>query len=126
MASHIALLLEWVRVTGSPVSGVEGDYTKCFDLVPHLSSFRVRVLGLQEGVARALEGIFGALRRAFKVNGGPGQFFKATNGILQGCAPSTLLVNAIMSVWMKEVVAKVTKCKLELARLPPRPPYGSS
>ena len=84
------------------------------------------MLGLQDGVARALEGMFGALQCAFKVNGGLGQFFKATNGILQGCALSTLLVNAIMSVWIKEVDAKVTKCKLELARLPPRPPCGSS
>ena len=39
VASLIALLLEWARVTGSTVSGVGGDYKKCFDLVPHLISF---------------------------------------------------------------------------------------
>ena len=123
MASLLALLMEWARVTDSPLSGVGGDYKKCFDLVPHLISFPVvRTLGLQEGVARALEGMFRTLRGAFKVNGGLGKFFKATNGILQGCALSTLLVNAIMSVWMREIDAKMAKCKLHLVALPPRPP----
>ena len=84
----------------------------------------VRALGLQKGVARALEGMFCTLQRAFKVNGGRGKFFKATNGILQGCARITLLVNAIMSIWMREVDAKMAKCKLQLATLPPRPPCG--
>ena len=123
VASLLALLMEWARVTGSPISGVGGDYKKCFDLVPHLISFRVvRAQGLQEGVARALEGMFRTLRRAFKVNGGLGRFFRATNGILQGCALSTLLVNAVMSVWMREVDAKMKKCRLQLTTLPPRPP----
>ena len=31
-------------------------------------------------------------------------------------------MNAIMSVWMREVDAKMTKCRLQLTALPPRPP----
>ena len=69
-----------------------------------------------------MEGMFRDLRRAFKVNGCVGQFMGATNGILQGCALSTILVNVIMTIWMKEIDSRVPPKRILVQSLPPRPP----
>ena len=69
-----------------------------------------------------MEGMFRDLRRAFKVNGCIGQFMGATNGILQGCALSTILVNVIMTIWTKEVDSCVPPKRILVQSLPPKPP----
>ena len=69
-----------------------------------------------------MDGMFRDLRRAFKVNGSIGQFMGATNGILQGCALSTILVHVIMTIWMKEIDSHVPPKRILVQSLPPRPP----
>ena len=46
----------------------------------------------------------------------------ATNGIFQGCALSTILVNVIMTIWMKEVDSRVPPKQILVQSLPPSPP----
>ena len=105
------------------MQGFGKDYRKCFELVPHAISFKVaRAHGLHSRVALRMEDMFRDLRRAFKVNGCIGQFMGATNGILQGCALSTILVNVIMTIWMKEVDSRVQLKRIIVQSLPPRPP----
>ena len=54
---------------------------KCFDLIPQRISFTVaREYGLRA--------MYQQLQRAFKLNGSPGSFIHATNGVLQGCTMS--------------------------------------
>eukprot|EP00666_Eupelagonemidae_sp_cell4sb_P017954 gene17954-biopygen36641 len=43
----------------------------------------------------------------FRVAGGVGREFRATNGILQGCPLSVALLNAAVSVWCAAVAAEV-------------------
>ena len=47
--------------------------------------------------------MYGSLRRRFKVGGGVGKEFRATNGILQGCPLSVILLNLLVSVWAKAI-----------------------
>ena len=123
VAGLIQLLMEKSRRGGNPIAGMGKDYRKCFDLVPHAISFEAaREQGLHPSIAMPLEGMFRDLRRAFKVNGCVGRFTGATNGILQGCALSTILVNVVMTIWMKEVDHHMPMIKIQVRGLPPRPP----
>ena len=51
-------------------------------------------LGLPDGIARAMKGMYRDLRRRFKLPAGLGKKFNATNGILQGCPLSIVFLNA--------------------------------
>ncbi|KAJ9440259.1 hypothetical protein DIPPA_05535 [Diplonema papillatum] len=53
-----------------------------------------------------LRGIYGVLVRRFKLPLGVGDEFEVTNGILQGCPISVILINALLSIPMKAVKAE--------------------
>ena len=55
-------------------------------------------LGWDAEVLAALQAMYYQLVRAFKLAGGLGDWWRATNGILQGCPLSVILVNALMGV----------------------------
>ena len=60
-------------------------------------------VGICPGVQRAMEAMCAQLICAFKLEGTLGSSWKATNGILQGCPLSVVLVNALMGVWRAEI-----------------------
>ncbi len=68
---------------------------------------------MDAGVLRALEGMYLQLERRFKVCGGVGAPWKATNGIMQGCPLSVVLLNLLVTVWARAVEAEVPGCTPE-------------
>ena len=59
---------------------------------------------LEPGILRALIGMYNGLTRRFKAGDGfVGVGFASTNGILQGCPISVILLNLFVSVWMRLV-----------------------
>ena len=46
------------------------------------------------------------LQRRFRAVGGVGKLFQATNGILQGCPLSVILLNGLASIWSRTVAAE--------------------
>ena len=63
------------------------------------------------------------LHRAFKINGALGSFFHATNGVLQGCAMSVLMINMLTTVWMRavdELEGAISVTVRSLAPIPPK------
>ena len=84
-AALTQVLLELSRLKGWTLFGVNLDYVKCFDLIPHAVVPRVgQELGMEPGIMRAVTGMYRQLRRAFKVSGCLVSRWRATNGILQG------------------------------------------
>ena len=59
------------------------------------------------------------LRRAFKVAGCLGAWWQVTNGILQGCPLSTILVNVLTMIWKWEVHAVWEQVCVAMVTLPP-------
>ena len=103
-AAVTQVLLELSRLKGWTLFGVNLDYVKCFDLIPQAVVLRVgQELGLEPGILRALAGMYRQLRRAFKVSGCLGSWWRATNGILQGCPLSVILINLLTTVWKMEI-----------------------
>ena len=98
-ATLLAALIERAHLLKQALSGAGTDYVKCFDLIPQRISFRMaREFGLDPKPQAALEAMYQQLHRAFKINGAPGSFFHATNGVLQGCAMSVLMINMLTTV----------------------------
>ena len=92
-------LLELCRLNGWTLAEPSINYKKCFNLIPQVVVLQVAAeLSMAPAVYRALGAMYQLLRRAFKLAGCPGQWRRATNGILQECRLSVLLVNASMGI----------------------------
>ena len=103
-AAVLLTLLELARATGRSLSGNGLDYKKCFDLVPQRIALRLaQEFRMAPGALRAVRGMYRQLRRAFKVLGCLGDRLQATNGILQGCPLSVILINMLTTVWKREI-----------------------
>eukprot|EP00973_Karenia_brevis_P011024 1492185-Karenia_brevis.AAC.1 len=68
-------------------------------------------MGLPAAILQPLRGMYSGLHRRFRCGAGVGQRFLSTNGILQGCPLSVILVNALVSVWALAVEAEVHDVK---------------
>ena len=81
----LALRVEDALLSGTPLSGLMLDYSKCFDRLPHGIMLRLAAeSGADDRLLAPLRRMYHGLRRRFKVAGGVGLEFRATNGILQG------------------------------------------
>ena len=79
--------------------GIAVDLSKAFDNVPTDLTFAVcRKLGMNEKLLTTLRGMYAQITRRFRIGGFVGQAFKDTNGILQDCPLSVMLLNALMAV----------------------------
>ena len=88
--------METALLSGQPLFGAFLDYEKCFDRLPHgiLLSLAGKA-GMDPCILRPLAAIYSSLDRRFKVGGRLGLPFRPTNGILQGCPLSVILINLL-------------------------------
>ena len=122
-ATLLAALIERAHLLQQALSGAGTDYVKCFDLIPQQISFRMaREFGLDLKPQAALDAMYQQLHRAFKINGAMGSFFHATNGVLQGCAMSVLMINMLTTVWMRAVDELEGAIAVTVRSPPPIPP----
>ena len=95
-----ALLIEEALITSKPLAGLSIDFTKAFDRVPTHILFRLAErLGVEGGILKGVTSLYAQMRRHWKVGGFIGQAFTSTNGILQGCPLSVVLLNMLIHVW---------------------------
>ncbi|KAJ9455223.1 hypothetical protein DIPPA_28544 [Diplonema papillatum] len=64
-------------------------------------------MGLDARILRPLRAMYRGMRRRFKLPLGVGSEFEVTNGILQGCPLSVILINALLSIVLRAVSARV-------------------
>ena len=99
---HLAARIEEAHLTGQPLYGVALDFKKCFDTVPIDLTFCLAAeLGFDGRVLRTLRAAYGSMQRHFRVSGTIGEGFLPTNGIMQGCPISVVLINVLVGVWMR-------------------------
>ena len=63
-------------------------------------------MGMDPKILGGLRGMYKSLKRAFKVGQHIGETFASTNGILQDCPMSVLLLNMFVEVWSRAVAAE--------------------
>ena len=96
---------ELCPLQGWAVAGMSIDYVKCFDLIPQAVTLALALeLGMDPGTCRALAAMYKQVRQAFKIAGAVGRWWQATDGILQGCPLSVILVNVPTTIWKWEGV----------------------
>ena len=118
----IALLIELHTVMHAVLTGFGLDDVKCFDLIPPKVVLRVALeQGMHPGTHRALSGMYTQLTRCFKIMRRLYSFFAATNGILQGCPLSVILINLMTSIWKKipDAQSHSQAIRISSLRLPP-------
>ena len=105
---RLSIFFEQTQLDGVPAYGIAIDLSKAFDNIPIEVVFAVcRRMGLYEGLWRGLRGMFARIQRRFKIGGYVGEAFKDTNGILQGCPLSVMLLNVLMAVLTAVLKEKV-------------------
>ena len=77
------VLPELCRIWRWAVARMSMDYVKCFNLIPQAVVLALALKpGMQPGTCRALGAMYKQLRRALRVAGALGCWWRATNGIL--------------------------------------------
>ena len=96
----LSLSVEAAPVDGSDVVGMSIDWSKCFDRVSQGIAFQLaEKQGLHPRVLQPLRGMYRELRRWFVMAGHVGKEFAASNGVIQGCPLSVLLLNLLVNTW---------------------------
>ena len=86
-------------LSGDSQVGLSVDLAKAFDSLPHGVMLRLlSELGMDERVLRPLRTMYTRLRRRFRLAGAVGEEFSSTNGIVQGCPFSVVLLSALVAV----------------------------
>ena len=108
----LALEVEHALLSGDDVSGISLDYEKAFDRLPVAILMGLAAhIGLSQCALRPLEGMYRSLERRWKLGPVVGRSFVSTNGILQGCPLSVLLLNMIVRVWCTVIEVHVPSVK---------------
>ena len=97
-----ALSIEHALLSGEDIAGLSLDWAKAFDRLPKDILLQLaRATGMESGILRALEAAYTNLQRHYKVGHGfISEGFVSTNGILQGCPISVILLNLFVRVWL--------------------------
>lgn len=115
MCLNIALQLEQVADTKDAVGGgIAYDFRKCFDLIPIDLLFEAMCArGMSDAIIGPLKALYANLKRVFNLKGTCGDFWKATNGLVQGCPLSMIGLNSLVAVVLE--IAQI-KCPEVVAR----------
>ena len=108
MLAKVSVEFEDAILEGRHVVGAAVDFAKAFDNVPTAIALSVlKHLGMHPRILNPTIGMYASLKRRFKIKGYSGEMFRATNGIMQGCPLSVLVLNAMVSVLSKAMAEKV-------------------
>ena len=118
-AAPMSLLLELHKTIQQTLQGFGLHYVKCFDLIPQQIVLCVAIeRGMHTGTHRALAGMYKQLTCCFKMMGCLCSFFAATNGILQACPLSVILINLLTGMWKRIIDAREQAVKVNAQSLP--------
>ena len=97
--ARISMFLEDAILDDKPAYGIAFDLAKAFDNVPIEVTFAICAkVGMHPRLYTGLKGMYDRITRRFKIGDYVGKTFKDTNGILQGCPLSVMLLNLLMMV----------------------------
>jgi len=103
-----ALAIEDALLQGTSLFGLSLDYGKCFDRVPaHLVLQLAERYGMSPKIVKPMQSLYARLSRRFRFGVALGAEFQSTNGIIQGCPLSVVLLNLLVSVWTNAVNSEV-------------------
>ena len=114
---------------GLMVGGLSYDLEKCFDRVPvSLAVHILRARGCDNKICAALDGFYAQHVKHFRIQGHYDSPFYPSNGLVQGCPLSMLVLSSLTAAWLEhlqehepEVEAKSYADDLSLCATAARP-----
>jgi hypothetical protein len=99
----LALSVEKSLLLGEPLVGCMLDFEKAFDLLPlhEIILSLAKVLGLPPTFVDTLSNLYSRLSRFLKHSKGFGSCIPSNRGIVQGCPISVVLLNLLVSVFLR-------------------------
>ena len=89
-------------------AGVSFDLAKCFDSVPIALALDVlQFRGAPPAIVKCVRSFYQHHTKFFKLDGHYMTQFKPTNGLVQGCPLSMLIVSALVSSWLEYTEAHI-------------------
>lgn len=103
LVSACALSVEKSLLLGEPLVGCMLDFEKAFDLLPlhEIILPLAKVLGLPPTFVDTLSNLYSRLSRFLKHSKGFGSCIPSNRGIVQGCPISVVLLNLLVSVFLR-------------------------
>ena len=115
--------------SGLVVGGLSYDFEKCFDRVPvSLAVHILRARGCDNKICAVLDGFYAQHVKHFRIQGHYDSPFYPSNGLVQGCPLSMLVLSSLTAAWLEhlqehepEVEAKSYADDLSLCATAARP-----
>ena len=118
-----AWALEQWRTEHLRVAGLSYDMKKCFDTLPiQLTLAIARHRGMSLNVLQAVAGFYSAHRKWYRVDGSFTSPMRPSNGLIQGCPMSMLLLTCLTSAWLEETATSPSSSSSNICPSQQRPP----
>ena len=106
---ELAVRVETAIVKQQELYGVAFDFVKCFDCIPHGILFGVLTeMQVSSRILVPMKAMYASLTRRWKLSQTVvGTEWRTSNGILQGCGVSVILLNCLVCVWLHAVSSEV-------------------
>ena len=100
-SAPVAISFSKATMAKQQLIGASLDYTACFDNIDaELCLLVLSRLGLPPEIENAIRALSFQLKCIVKVGVAAGYIWSPINGIIQGCAMSTTLLNCLMTIWI--------------------------
>ena len=100
-SAPVAISFSKATMAKQKLIGASLDYTACFDNIDaELCLLVLSRLGLPPEIENAIRALYSQLKCIVKVGVAAGYLWSPINGIIQGCAMSTTLLNCLMTIWI--------------------------
>lgn len=106
LAFETCLEINEAMQQGYLTAGVSYDMKKCYDSIPInlvLQVFNLR--GADPKIFKALDGFYKHHEKYFRLDGTHTTAFRPSNGIVQGCPLSMLLLTCLITTWLEHLQA---------------------
>jgi hypothetical protein len=108
MVFKTALEIEAALLNDDPWCGIHFDYKKCYDQIPwQLVTYLADTMQMSNRIKNPTQLMNQTVYRRFKNGHGLGKRWKSTNGLLQGCPLSVVILNMIVQVWARALSIEI-------------------
>lgn len=123
---QLAVRVEKAILAGDELFVVAFDFRNCFEMIPLGILFGILTeMGLSNRILAPMQTMYASFKRRWKLSkNAVGTGWTATNGILQGCGVSVVLLNCATTLWLQAVscesshVVMLMICTLSLRLCP--------
>ena len=103
LAFQVALAVEAAHSQSKLAGGISYDFAKAFDVIPvNVMLDTLHARGASCRLLNSMKGVYSQLSRTYRIQGSFSEFWRASNGIIQGCSLSLLGLNSLIAAILEK------------------------